>query len=200
MTETLIGVGALLAIDPDNPAGDLPAIAVRVGGADLWLASGDDYRVWGTLSRAPQTLEALAQSFFVTGEGGDRQPVTAAEVADVVDGLLDQGLVVGIQDGDPHFDLAMRLRLQPLWRAVTTELADRDRFPIGTATGAQVLLNKAQHDVWASLDGRNRVADIAVGIALRSGIEESQPDLADAWQRCVELVRMGAAYVDLALA
>ena len=196
MTEILIALGELLSIDVDNPAGDLPAVSVRVGGVELPLESGDDYRVWGTLTRNPQTLDSLCSSFFVRTDDDDRtEPVDAKEVAEVVARLRSAGAVVGIADGAAELELAMRIRLLPLWRANPDELATPDGFPIGTVSA----LTGEQHDVWSSLDERNRVADVAVGNAVQAGSDDVEGQLPDAWNDCIELVRLGAAYFDQTL-
>lgn len=200
MSERLIGLGALMTLVPHDLTDDLPVVSIRVGAAERVLRSADDFRVWGSLSREPNTLEELTR--FVhpePGYTGEQRLVGDDSVADIVERLRSDGAVVGIHDGQAQVDLAMRLRLLPLWQGSTQELADAGRFPIGTAHGTVSVLTAAEHAVWARLDGHNSIAEIAVGRSIRDGFDDAAASLPDAWQVCLELVRQGAAYFDLAL-
>ncbi|WP_153505658.1 hypothetical protein [Cumulibacter manganitolerans] len=194
MTEILIGLGQLLAVDADNLAGDLPTTSVRVAGVEATLRSGDDFRVWNALSRAPQPLDSLPSAVVTPDAPGP------AELRGAVERLRDAGLVVGVAEGVAHLELAMRIRLLPLWRANTAELATPERYPIGTATTTVLSLTGPQHAVWSILDERNRIADVAVGTAVLAGDDDVERHLPAAWAGCIELVRLGAAYFDVVIA
>lgn len=200
MTELLLAVGALVALEPPAWGNDDPGCVVRVGLDEQRIATLNELAVWQSLTRVPQGLGDLAATFFVPDGEGETAAAPADEVAATVQRLRDRGLVVGLNlDGPELMELGMRLRPVPLYQAVPSGRSGPGRVAIGYAQQAVVYLDAEQHALWAQLDDCRSVTHLAVARAVRDGTDPADPDLRAAWRTVVDLVVAGAVSLDLAI-
>lgn len=202
MSETLVGIGAFVTLQGDSAA-DGASCIVRAGAAEQQIPLGPDFTVWAMLVRMPRPLEDLIAYFGDLDEQSEDAaadpllPHGADEVRQVVQRLRDEALVIGFDPRSPRLhELGVRLRAMPLHRAVTDAPGAGTGVPIGTASEVIATLEPQQARLWGRLDSARTVTHIAVGRALEIGIDPVQADLPAAFADCLELVTLGAAYLD----
>lgn len=199
MSEIIAGLGSLVALEAGTDGVEAWCV-IRVGVGERRIAVGTDFTVWAMVMRMPRTRDDMLDHIERMSGTDPTLPKDAAELEACLERLHDSALAVGIDEGSAWLaDLALRVRLVPLHRALPEVTGTGPDVPIGSASREVVSLDPQRAKLWGQLDSVESVARIAVGRATVEGREADDDDMYAAFSECIDLVLLGAAYFDAAI-